>query len=281
MTLDALLQSAWTADEVASLDAWRQGHLVKGSLGAWLVADDGQSDEFEAASVPISDTGYFAVVSQTCDVGGLAPGDRHPLVQICPVRDVSVFGETKVEQIQNGDVVEYVWLTKPPVAGAQWAVDLRATFPLSKRALTVAAPVTGFASYEDEIGLGARLALKTARPALHDYLTDTVVRGLNDLLGKAKKSKRWVDDVEQFRFEVIGDPLQPTAVRLVVLTREKMDTRDRDPLRVFWKSHKAGMLDVGISQMRITFMNVSRMSVERYRRMIPIRLSKFDEEIYA
>lgn len=84
-----------------------------------------------ARSAPLSDSGYAAVVSQTCDIAG-GPGMRHPLVQACPVRDISVFSTEKVQQIKDHQLSDYVWLSEPPVPGAVWAVDLRTIVPVSK-----------------------------------------------------------------------------------------------------------------------------------------------------
>ena len=51
------------------------------------------------AAAAVGDTGYFAVISQTCDIAATGPGKRHPFVQICPVRDVGIAFAGKIKQI--------------------------------------------------------------------------------------------------------------------------------------------------------------------------------------
>lgn len=214
MTIDRLLPESWPPETLAAMERWRQGHLIKMDRGAWIVpawVDDpvtgepsagGAVGEARARSAPLSDTGYAAVVSQTCDIAG-GPARRHPLVQVCPVRDISSFPPEKIQQVKDRLVSEYVWLSKPPVEGAQWAVDLRAMVSVSKGLLAAVEPIEGFASIEDELILGQRLASKLARPAVHDALAGPVFDALRKFIAKAKKSQVWCDDVEQLRLEVV------------------------------------------------------------------------------
>lgn len=284
MTIDRLLPESWPPETLAALERWRQGHLVKMDRGAWIVpagVDDpvtgepsagGVVGEVRARSAPLSDTGYAAVVSQTCDIAG-APALRHPLVQVCPVRDVSEFPPDKIQQIKDRLVSEYVWLSKPPVEGAQWAVDLRATVSVSKGLLTAVEPVEGFASIEDELILGQRLASKLARPAVHDALAGPVFDALRKFISKAKKSQVWCDDVEQLRLEVVeGTALYPKRVRLLVLTDHKFGPGERKPLREEWKSHRKALKDAGITWESIHFVTVDHCSVRLYRGTIPIEV---------
>lgn len=286
MTLDALLPDPWPAETVAALSRWRQGHLIAGSRAVWIaeggavdvvVGEDltGRTPGPCARTTKLAGTGYYAVVSQTCDISGEGPGERHAFVQVCPVRDISHFGDEKVQQVKNGEVIEYVWLTAPPARDAKWAVDLRASFPVSKAVLAGREPILGFASFGDEIRVGSRLAAKMARPALHDYLTDVIIRQLDTFLGKAKRSSQWCDDIEQLRLEVEGDPLCPTWVRLVVVLNDRLERADQRPLRDFWKGHKKPLASHGIKQLSISFRVLKGLSVVEYRRSMPIYLPKF------
>ncbi|WP_155854512.1 hypothetical protein [Arthrobacter sp. MA-N2] len=132
MTVDNLLPDPWPEEAVAALDMWRQGHLIRVNLGTWLATarrvDPVTGDNFPehghgllASAADICDTAYFAVVSQTCDIAAAGPGRRHPFVQVCPVRDLeAVFDSQKARQARNGEIVEYVYLTMPPVPGKEW-----------------------------------------------------------------------------------------------------------------------------------------------------------------
>lgn len=231
MTVDDFIPGPWPDDAVAALDTWRQGQLVRGALGTWLavagradpVTGADHSDDGEgllAAAAEIGDTGYFAVVSQTCDIAATGPGKRHPFVQICPVRDLgAVFDSQKIQQARDGELVEYVYLTNPPVAGKEWAIDLRISVPLSKGALIGSSPIEGFSSEQDGLDLAAKIAAKFKRPALHDYLSKDLLDALNAFVARARKvSADWCEDVEQFRLEIEGNRLAPKRVRLVVIT---------------------------------------------------------------
>lgn len=284
MTIDRLLPESWPPETLTALERWRQGHLIKMDRGAWFVpawVDDpvtGEPSAGEAAgevrarSAPLSDTGYAAVVSQTCDIAG-GPALRHPLVQVCPVRDISEFSPDKIQQVKDRLVSEYVWLSKPPVEGVLWAVDLRAMISVSKGLLAAVEPIEGFASIEDELILGQRLASKLARPAVHDALAGPVFDALRKFIAKAKKSQVWCDDVEQLRLEVVeGTALYPKRVRLLVLTDHKFGPGERKPLREEWKSHRKALKDAGITWESIHFVTVDHCSVRLYRGTIPIEV---------
>jgi hypothetical protein len=297
LTIDDLLPDPWPDDAVTALDSWRQGHLISCDAGAWLAASGSvdpvtrydysdQDGEMVGATAVVSDTGYFAVVSQTCDIGATGPGKRHPFVQVCPVRDVgAAFPPEKIGQIRDGEVVEYIYLTSPPECGKDWAVDLRASVPLSKGALIAASPVLGLACEEDELDLAARVAAKFERPALHDYLSKNLAESLDVFISKArKKSDDWCEDVEQFRLEVEGDRLAPKRVRLVVVTDVDFNgflNSKKNPLRDLWKSHKKPLKTVGIEQMAIAFRHVDKLGVKDYRRYVPLNIPSLGRGRFA
>ncbi|MDE8649490.1 hypothetical protein PXH69_31435 [Rhodococcus qingshengii] len=293
MTIDRLLPESWPPDTLTALERWRQGHLLKMDRGAWIVpgwvedpvtgepSAGGRVGEVRARSAPLSDTGYAAVVSQTCDIAG-GPALRHPLVQVCPVRDISGFQSQQIQQIKDRLVSEYVLLTKPPVDGALWAVDLRAMVSVSKGLLTAVEPVEGFASIEDELILGQRLASKLARPAVHDALAGPVFDALRKFISKAKKSQVWCDDIEQLRLEVVeGTALYPKRVRLLVLTDCRFGPDERKPLREEWKSHRKALKDAGITWESIHFVTVDNCSVRLYRGTIPIEVLTLERGRFA
>jgi hypothetical protein len=288
LTIDDLLPDAWPDDAVAALDSWRQGHLIGCDVGAWIAVAGGvdpvTGDDFSdrgngmvGAVATVSDTGYFAVVSQTCDIGATGPGARHPFVEVCPVRDVgAAFTQEKIKQIRDGEIVEYVYLTSPPEHGKDWAVDLRAAVPLSKGALIAVGPVEGFASEDDELDLAARVAAKFERPTLHDYLSKNLIDSLDAFISKErKKSEDWCEDVEQLRLEVEGNRLAPKRVRLVVVTDVDFNrflNNKKNPLRDHWKSHKKALKAAGIEQAPIAFRPVDKFAVKDYRSCIPLNI---------
>lgn len=287
MTVDNLLPDTWPEEVAVALDAWRQGHLIRGNLGTWVatagcvdpVTGDDFSDRGEgllAAATEISDTGFFALVSQTCDIAAAGPGRRHPFVQVCPVRDLAaVFDSQKIQQARDGELVEYVYLTKPPVPGAHWAIDLRISIPFSKGSLIGSSPLDGFACEEDELNLAARIATKYERPALHDYLSKDLVTALNALVTKARKGPAdWWEDVEQFRLEIDGPRLMPKRVRLIVITdvsySSPLHLPRKHALRELWKELKRPMKRLAIEQGSIAFRNIDDLKAKDYRNSVPL-----------
>lgn len=296
MTIDNLIPESWPEDIVTALDEWRQGHLVEGDLGAWLSAagrhDPVTGDDFPdgesrlvAAASEVGDAGYLVIVSQTCDIAATGPGARHPFVQVCPVRDIgAAFSPAKVQQIRSGQIVEYVYLTKPPASGRDWAVDLRMSIPLSKGALVAAQPVEGFATEDDELALAARVATKFERPALHDYLSKNLIDALEDLLSKARSGQDWCDDVEQLRLQVAGNRLAPQRVRLIVVTDVDFNgilITKKKPLRDLWKDHRKALRNLGIEQDPIAFRTLDKMSITDYRNSIPLNLKALGRGNFA
>jgi hypothetical protein len=288
LTIDDLLPDAWPDDVVAALDSWRLGHLVRCDTVTWLAAAGGadpvtggdfsdHGDGLVGATAAMGDTGYFAVVSQTCDIAATGPGKRHPFVQICPVRDVgAAFDREKVRLIRAGEITEYTYLTNPPEPAKEWAIDLRMSVPLSKGALIACSPVEGFANEDDEIDLAARIAAKSERPALHDYLSKDLVDALNTFISKARKMPEdWCEDVEQLRLEVEGNRLSPKRVRLIVVTDVDFNgilNTKKNPLRDHWKSHKKPLRAAGIEQAQIAFRYIGKLAIKDYRNSIPLNI---------
>lgn len=292
MTIDDLVPEPWTAEVAVALERWRQGHLIASEKGAWLSSaglDDqvtgdsvpGVAGELRARSDTLGDTGHMVVISQTCDIGG-APGKKHPFIQACPVRDVSTFPAQRIQQIKDGYAPEYVWLSQPPKVGSEWAVDLRVTVPVSKGVLVNTDPVVGFATPDDELLLGHRIASKFTRPAVHDALAGPVFDSLRKCLSRNKKSQHWCDDVEQLRLEILeGSALQPKRVRLLVYTDTTISPTDRKPLREEWKSHRKALKEAGIEHAPISFVSISGCSVKQYRNSIPVDVPTLDRGRFA
>lgn len=286
MSVDDLLPEPWTQVVIDALDPWEQGHLIECDHMAWL-AEGGAVDTvvradysfrppgFLSATIDLADTGYAAVASQTCDIAGSGPGARHPFVQICPVRDVGkAFSKEKVDSIRRGEVVEYVYLTQPPLAGSDWAIDLRASTPLSKGVLVTKSPIRGFASERDALNLGTRLAAKAERPAVHDYIAKDFLEDLNRVVTKARKANaEWYEDVEQFRLEIEGPRLTPQRLRLITVVETSfggIHHGKKAALRDLWKRHKKPMSAHGISQSPLAFRHIDQWTIKDYRNSIPL-----------
>jgi hypothetical protein len=292
LALDDLLPEAWTPEVLDALEHWRQGHLLAIEKGVWLgpagaedpVTGDaapGNAGELRARADSFGDTGYMAVVSQTCDIAG-GPGLRHPFVQACPVRDISELPQQRIQQIRDRHAPEYVWLSQPPQDGSVWAVDLRVTVPVSKGVLAACTPVEGFATAEDELLLGHRFASKLTRPAVHDALAGDVFNSLRNCLSRSKRTQTWCDGIEQLRLEILeGIALQPKRVRLLVITDTKFSAADRQTLRDEWKSHRKALKKAGIEWAPICFVMVDECKVKQYRDAVAIDIPTLDRGRFA
>ncbi|WP_141772698.1 hypothetical protein [Mycobacterium malmoense] len=293
MALDDLIPEEWPPEVVAALNNWRQGHLLSVETGVWLGpagVDDpvtrdsapGNPGDLRARSDVFGDTGYMAVISQTCDIAVGGPGRRHPFVQACPIRNIAGFPRQKIEQIELGNVVEYVLLSQPPEAGAVWAVDLRVAVPVSKGVLAAAHPVEGFATEEDEILLSYKVADKFARPAVHDTLASPVFKSLRQFVSASKTTDTWCDDIEQVRLDIMeGTRLQPKRVRLIVYTDIKVSEVNRGPLRGWWKTQKRLLKQSGVEQSALRFRFVGDCPLKEYRESIPISVPNLDRGRFA
>jgi hypothetical protein len=292
VAIDDLVPHEWPPEIAAALDIWRQGQLLAVDRGVWL-APAGVDDPVTGDAAPetpggvrarsdaFGDTGYMAVVSQTCDIAVAGPGKRHPSYR--RVRSATSLRSLEtIKQIKSGAVVEYVFLSKPPEGDAQWAVDLRAAVPVSKAVLAATTPIDGFANEEDELVLGARIADKFERPAIHDALAGPVIGSIRQLLSRAKKTQRWCDEIEQLRLEIMeGTRLQPKRVRLFVYTDVPLSPDEQKPLRDEWKSHSKALMKAGIEQAPIAFRTIDRCSLKDYREQIPISVPTLNRGRFA
>ncbi|OII06953.1 hypothetical protein [Curtobacterium sp. MCBA15_008] len=271
-------------EHLAGLDAWRQGLLVPTWVGAYVDLTDAESDDSQASEDPhpfeaVQDLDdaqvpFVAVTSQTCDVVGAGPGARHPFVQVSPVRDLSTWDPAKLQLVRSGEINDWILLTEPPVDGAIWAIDLRASWPFSKTALATTAPVVGFASADDEREIGARLARKYERPAFPDAITTTAARRLDAAVERGMKAM-WATDVVQLRLDVMkGTVLEPEEVRLLVVSEGLLDPASRRQFRDAWSDCKRPIQDAGIKWTRAGFRDIERMSAREYRDTFLLRIPK-------
>lgn len=286
MSVDDFLPGAWPPSIADDMDKWRQGDLIQGAAGAWM-APGGERDAVLEEDIPgvvgvwtpmtgdVSDTGYLAVTSQTCDIAISGPGQRHPFIQVSPVRNIStVFDTAKIQQAKDGQLVEYVYLTDPPVSGEHWAVDLRISVPASKAILAGVAPVRGFLTDDDELIFSERIAGKMRRPALPDIIARDVVGSVTKLVEVERHKSAWCAELEQIRVEILeGSRLQPQRLRLVAITETKFTPDMCQPLRAEWKTHKRRLKKVGIDQAPLIFRTIDEVKVSLYRNSIPINIS--------
>lgn len=287
MSVDDLIPECWDKAVELALDTWQQGHLLRMDAGAWLapagrldVVTGQDAGPHESGSISkrwvLSDTGYYSVVSQTCDIAATGPGQAHPFVQVCPVRDVGVaFAPTRVTEIRRRRHVSWVYLTNPPVKGADWAVDLRVSIPISKAFLVESQPIEGFSCEADQLVLAEAVAEKACRPAMHEMLSSVLVPELRTC---AKRSKgTWREEVEQFRITIVkGTRLAPRRVRLVAVTFTKLSHTEQGELRNLRNNLKNRFAKEGIVFEPVRFRNVDLLPADEYRDAVPLSVPELD-----
>jgi hypothetical protein len=152
-TLESSIPISWSADAKAQLDVWKQGDVLLDLPLTWLgpasldqivgVNPHLGVDDPELSARPFYNKAIRAhgvvVCSQTCDIAGTGPGDRHPFVEVAPL----ISGKTLSTTLRKMASRWRVGYLIPTALGANnlpesedgWFVDLRLIFPISKSLL--------------------------------------------------------------------------------------------------------------------------------------------------
>lgn len=227
----------WDEKLATALDHWRQGDLVPCPPLSWA-APAGVRDPVTQQQAPAdAHLGLVAmshpappqwaiVTSQTCDVGAGGPGGRHPFVQVSPVIPFDA-DEPEWDSLQGFEVTDRVGL-QPPTLGGAWVADLRMSVPVSKAILGQHTPVRGFPDDDLAVVFGQHLAARAGRPALHDFISSTMVAALRTAIRSSKSGSGWWSKVVQLGVLVAGERLHPTAITLLVLTSTALDPAEQD-----------------------------------------------------
>ncbi len=226
---------AWTSDQVAALDEWRQGDLLPCPPLVWsttATSPDPVTGQPTPGGGLVPWPGqlpkYAIVTTQTCDVCAKGPGAREPFVQVSPVVQVAEATTDQWNELVTGQVVDRYGLTGRKLR-SKWAVDLRVSFPVSKAVLLDATPVRGFATPDQALDFGVHLAQRAGRPALHDFFLDVVRADIEAAIkASAKKGTGWWSKVEEVRLDIRGDDLAPKSFRLVVVTSSVLSADEHD-----------------------------------------------------
>ena len=282
--VDELLPTAWPADVAQGLAVWRTGDLVADPVFSWAgpaaadpVTEAGAGGRHSYDWEPVADPGlsvtYGLVVSQTCDIVATGPGAKHPFVDIVPVFRADGYAEARreIEQFKRGYLVA---LTAQPAEGF-WVADLRLTMPVSKALLVVRTPLPGFATEEDLLNFAEALARKRRRPALHDVLSETLPRSLDDYADEQAKAKPpappgWLEKVDQVRLRVTNGRLQPQGAQLWVLQQTPLDPAEIQVWRG-WHARGSRLLKKAkIGLLSTQFTDLDKMSARLYSETIPV-----------
>ena len=263
---------AWTANQVAALDVWRQGDLLPCPPLVWsttAASTDPVTGQTTGSDGMVPWPGqlpnYALITTQTCDISAQPPGARQPFVQVSPVVQVAQATDDQWHELVSGQVVDRYGLTGKSLR-SRWAVDLRVSFPVSKYVLLDETPIRGFATPEQAVEFGAHLALRAGRPALHDFFLDTVRADIEAAIkGSGKSATGWWSKVEEVRLGIKGDELAPKSFRLVVLTSSTLSPPEHDRWIQIGQSFKkrAKALDIRVGTAIVT--TIDEASARVYR----------------
>ena len=276
------LVPTWSREQIKALDEWRQGDLLTCPSLAWSTTAEpmdpvtGQSTP-EGGVVPWPGAlpKYVIVTTQTCDIGGKGPGGRQPFVQVSPVVKLVDTTKEQWQELTSGQLADRVGLTGKKLR-AQWAADLRISFPLSKAALIDGTPLRGFATTVEAVEFGDHMARRASRPALHDFLIDVVRAEIdNSVKASQKRDTGWWSKVDEVRLLVEGDVLEPKKVSIVVLTKSVLQPDEHDRWTQLGGSFIKRARAHGI-KMRTEVCPINEMSARVYRDTIELYLPSLD-----
>lgn len=180
------------------------------------------------------------VVSQTCDIVSSGPGARHPFVQVAPVVKVEDLDANRREAMEGWAVADRA-LLDPPGWDGTYVADLRLSIPVSKDVLARHKPVPAFGDEERMLLFADHVATKVGRPALHDFLSETVPKHIGQAIKASKDDASWFAPVEEVL--VIAEPtrLNPTSAKLLVVSEDPLDAAGKQG----WHDVNEGLVQRG------------------------------------
>lgn len=187
----------WPEEIVRALASWKQGDLVPGQNFSWLsisgdaVTGQSSTENLGAVELGATQSGWLVVASQTCDIVGTGTGSHQPFVQVCPVLDVTSEDESRKTEIRNYRIGYLVPISHLSDSGRFMAADLRLSMPLSKAALAQLANAgSAFATEEERLNFAEAIAIRFRRPALHDALSEGLIKAFSGHFKGQKKLNR-------------------------------------------------------------------------------------------
>lgn len=258
--LAAVTPRGWGPDQRASLDRWIQGHLIRASDLSWQAPaaatdpvtgiDPVALPDHGGAGIAVwtSQAAFFIITSQTCDIAATGPGARHPFVQVSPVLPVGGCPEHRWTELTTFALVDRVGLTGATLEG-RYVADLRISLPVSKALLLDVDPIPAFADEVDELRFANHLAAKVARPALHDFLSGTMVAEINRAIETSgSDDSSWWSQVAEVRILITGTRLAPRSVTLLVLSKGALPPASVDRWTTLCKTFEKRAKDVDAAQ---------------------------------
>lgn len=285
--IDDLVSGLDWAPYVERLARWRQGHLLVDIPVLWLAPPG--SDVFTGVQhpadhiAPVFDgTGYpWIITTQTCDLGGTAPGDRHPFLAVAPVIHASMLDKNRVRLARERRTGDLVPVSSPypgyePAASeaSEWFADLRLEVPISKTVLLDRDPIEGFATEDEYIAFAEMLGYKKRRPALHAALAEDLPRLLDKFVSQNGARKRCFAKVEQIRILIADQRLNPSSAVFYIITNGVALTDDEMEIWNRFNAQASSLLKThGINVGPAIHCDVGDLKAHVYRTTVPVHSS--------
>lgn len=289
--IDDLIAGVDWAPHVEQLARWRQGHQLVGIPVLWLAPpgiDPITGIEHPADDIaPVFDeTRYpWIITTQTCDLGGTPPGDRHPFIEVAPVIHASSLDKNRVRLAREGKAGDLI-AVRSPFSGhepadpekPEWFADIRLEVPVSKTVLLDRDPIDGFPTDDDYIAFAEMLAYKKRRPALHEALAEDLPRLLDKFVADNGPRKQCFAKVEQVRILVTDQQrLDPAAAALYILTNGVALTEEESEIWNRFQAQASTMLKrQGITLGPAIHCDVSDLNASVYRITVPVHSAQLN-----
>ncbi len=262
----------WLPDQLAALERWKQGDLVACPRLSWITdgSVDGESAPVHVWPCPAP---YAVVLSQTCDLAGSGPGQRHPFVQLSPVIDTTGIPEDRWQALRNGEMTDRYAMSPAGVPG-KWVADLRISVPARKELLLSHDPIPGFTDERGYLLFAEHLADRARRPALHPFLSDImapeIARAIS--VGRRSTDSGWCDKTSEVGFLISGGRLHPTGVKLLVLSEDLLLPPERKRWVELSETFKKRGRKEGIEVQLPRVLTLIDCPAVIYRSAVPVRI---------
>lgn len=296
LTLDDLVPTEWEDGDAKSIDRWGLGDLLGPTRMTWIgptghdrvtdvTVDSDQAAGTLVAVSPPDQISCAIVVSQTCDVVSTGPGARHPFVQVSPVIVTTRTGVKNLDRLAHWEVRDRALLSPSRDTVTQLSdedpadvvliADLRVSIPVSKALLAGREPQPGFAEEMDLLAFAEHLALKTCRPALHGFVTDTARTQNQDAIrNDAKTNTAWWSQVDEVRVRCRPTRLYPKQLEFFIVHNHSgpPDPASVDRWNQIFKTvRKAGRRE-GIEVFKPVHETIRDFRAETYRQTVALDL---------
>lgn len=263
-------------DEIAK---WRQGDLITGLPIAWIAPlglGDKPTPEWNAVDGILVDA---IVCSQTCDIAIDKVGKAQPFVLVAPLVESGSISSPATAKRAKERKVGYLYPVPSPKEdrSGTWFVDLRLVFPISKAVLLGRKPDFRRLDPVDAVHFSEHIAHKFRRPALADALSETIPEELDKWVEGNGPKRQAFAHVEEVRYRLVGDRLDPTSVGLIVMETIRISDEERTTWHSFDEKVKSALKSAGIEHQPVIFVmpGETQAPILLYQQSVPLANSNY------